>query len=106
MTLAELFMKRGAALRRTRVARSQFGDHGPALWVGKHQIAHLHRENVEIRLTRGLMREMRDELRADLRINMRQPGSDWILLYLRTPADVTRALELLRLAIRANTIRA
>jgi allantoicase len=51
------------------------------------------------------MRRMRDELRADLRINMRQPGSDWIIVYLRRTSDVERAIELLRLAIRANTIR-
>ncbi len=105
MTLAERFMRRGGALRRIRVAPSQFGDHGPALWVGTRQITHPHRENVEIRLTRRVMREMRDELRADLRINMRQPGSDWIIVYLRSPADMARALELLRLAIRANSIR-
>jgi hypothetical protein len=47
---------------------------------------------------------MRGELRADLRINMRRPGSDWIIVYLRRTSDVERAIELLRLAIRANSI--
>jgi hypothetical protein len=50
------------------------------------------------------MRRMRGELRADLRINMRRPGSDWIIVYLRRTSDVERAIELLRLAIRANSI--
>ena len=105
MTLAERFMKRGAAIRGMTTAPSQFGSHLPALWLGAQQIAHRHREDVEIRLTRGAMRRLRDELRADLRINMRQPGSDWIIVYLRRTSDVNRAIELLRLAIRANTIR-
>jgi hypothetical protein len=104
VTLAEQFMRRGAAMRGMRTAPSQFGVHLPALWLGTRQIAHRHREDVEIRLTRGVMRRMRDELRADLRINMRQPGSDWIIVYLRRMSDVDRAIELLRLATRANSI--
>jgi len=105
VTLAERFITRGAALRGMTAAPSRFGAPRRALWLGTRQIAHPRREDVEIRLTRGVMRRMRDELRADLRINMRQPGSDWIIVYLRTASDVERAIELLRLAIRANTIR-
>jgi luciferase-like monooxygenase len=105
VTPAKLFMRRGAALRGLTTAPSRFGSHRPALWHGTRQIAHPRREDVEIRLTRGLMRRMRDELRADLRINLRQQGSDWIIVYLRRTSDVDRAIELLRLAIRANTIR-
>lgn len=98
-------MRRGAALKGVTAAPSRFGFHRPALWLGARQIAHARRDDVEVRLTRGVMRRMRDELRADLRINMRQPGSDWIIVYLRRTSDVERAIELLRLAIRANTIR-
>jgi hypothetical protein len=98
-------MRRGAALRGIATAPSQFGSHGPALWLGARQVAHPRGDDVEVRLTRGVMRRMREELRADLRINMRQPGSDWVIVYLRRTSDVERAIELLRLAIRANTIR-
>jgi hypothetical protein len=97
-------MRRGATLKGMKTAPSRFGAHRLALWVGNRQIAHPHREDVEIRLTRSVMRRMRDELRADLRINMRRPGSDWIIMYLRRTSDVDRAIELLRVAIRANTI--
>jgi hypothetical protein len=103
--LVERFMTRAGALSGITTAPSRFGSHGPALWLGTRQIAHPRRGDVEVRLTRGLMRRMRDELRADLRINMRQPGSDWIIVYLRRTADVDRAIELLRLAVRAHTIR-
>jgi hypothetical protein len=106
MTLTDRFMRLGAALPGVAVRPSHFGTHGPSLWAGTRQIAHPRGQDLEIRLTRELMREMRDELRSDLRINLRQPGSDWIVVYLRRQSDVERALELLRLAIRANTIRA
>ena len=43
----------------------------------------------------------RDELRSDARIDLRGPGFDWILIRVRTAADVERALELLRHAMRA-----
>lgn len=81
---------------------SQFGTHPPALWLGRREIAHLHRGEVEIRLTRSGIRERRDELRTDLRIDLRRPGSDWVRLKLRRAEDVDRALDLLRDAIARN----
>ncbi len=52
------------------------------------------------RLRGATVRELRDELRGDARIDLRGPGFDWILVRVRTAADVERALELLRHAIR------
>jgi hypothetical protein len=45
--------------------------------------------------------ELGVELRSDARIDLRRSGSDWILVRLRREADVDRALELLRRAVRA-----
>jgi hypothetical protein len=41
-------------------------------------------------------------LRGDARIDLRRSGSDWILVRLRRSADVDRALEVVRRAIRAT----
>ena len=54
-----------------------------------------------MRLTRAVVRTLRDELRSDARIDLRGPSYDWILVRVRRGADVERALELLRHAIRA-----
>jgi hypothetical protein len=56
---------------------------------------------VDVRLTRAVVRELRDELRSDARIDLRGPGFDWVLIRVRNAADVERAIGLLRHAIRA-----
>jgi len=97
------FMARGARVRGLRVRPSRFRGRGhtDALWLGTREIAHCHNGQVDVRLTRPVVRELRDELRSDARIDLRGPGYDWILVRVRTTADVERALELLRHAIRA-----
>ncbi len=96
-------MARGARVRGLRVRPSRFRGRGhtDALWLGTREIAHCHNGQVDVRLTRPVVRELRDELRSDARIDLRGPGYDWILVRVRTTADVERALELLRHAIRA-----
>jgi hypothetical protein len=95
------FMQRGARMRGVRVRPSRFKKgHTDALWFGTREIAHCHNGQVDVRLTRAVVRELRDELRADARIDLRGPGFDWILVRVRKRADVGRAIELLRHAIR------
>ena len=95
-------MARGARLRGVRRQASRFKKgHTDALWLGTREIAHTHNGQVDVRLTRAGVRELRDELRSDARIDLRGPGFDWILIRVRNAADVDRALELLRFAIRA-----
>ena len=96
-------MARGARRRGISLRPSRFRGprHGVALWLGKREIAHCHDGQVDVRLTRAVVRELRDELRSDARIDLRGPGFDWILIRVRTVADVERALELLRHAMRA-----
>jgi len=83
-------MARGARVR--GVERRAFGT---------HEIAHTHNGQVDVRLTRAGVRDLRDELRSDARIDLRGPGFDWILIRVRNAADVKRAVELLRYAMRA-----
>ena len=96
------FMARGARLRGVAVRHSRFkkGHDSDALWIGTREIAHCHNGQADIRLTRAVVRELREELRADARIDLRGPGYDWILVRVRNAADVERAIELLRHAIR------
>ena len=97
-------MTRGAHLRGLRVRPSRFKGHAEALWLGAREIAHCHNGQVDVRLTRAVVRQLRDELRSDARIDLRGPGYDWILVRVRKAADVDRAIELLRHAIRAARI--
>jgi hypothetical protein len=104
VTALDDFMTRGARMRGVKVRQSKFKGHGEALWVGKTEVAHCHNGEVDVRLTRAGVRAMRDELRSDARINLRGPGYDWILVRVRRAADVERALELLRHAVRVTRV--
>jgi hypothetical protein len=100
----EEFMARGARMRGLRIQPSRFRGHTDALWVGPREIAHCHNGQVDLRLTRVVVRALRDELRSDARIDLRGPGFDWVLVRVRNAADVERAIELLRHAIRAARV--
>lgn len=102
MSVFDEFMERGARMRGVTVRRSKFRGHEEALWLGKVEVAHCHNDQADIRLTRAVVRALGDELRSDARIDLRRSGSDWILVKLRRTADVDRAIELLRHAIRAT----
>lgn len=101
-------MRRGARMRGVRIAPSRFkgGGHTDALWCGTREVAHCHGGQVDVRLTRQVVRALRTELRSDARVDLRGPGFDWILIRVRTAGDVDRALELLRHAIRVAKPRA
>ena len=98
-------MARGARIRGIARRPSRFKKgHTDALWFGTREIAHTHNGQVDVRLTRAVVRELREELRGDARIDLRGPGFDWILVRIRHRADVDRAIELLRHAIRAAKV--
>ncbi len=58
-------------MRGLRVRPSRFRGHTDALWLGTREIAHCHNGQVDVRLTRSVVRELRDELRSDARIDLR-----------------------------------
>lgn len=94
-------MARGARMRGLTRRASRFTKgHTDALWLGTKEIAHCHNGQVDVRLTRAGVRAIRDELASDARIDLRGPGFDWILVRVRNRADVDRALDLLRRAMR------
>ena len=96
------FMNRCADIAGAALGDGAFSP-GPAIWVGKREVAHFDGPNdVEIRLTKDLIRERRPELRSDERIELRRGSSDWIQVRLETSSDFERAFALVRDAVRAN----
>jgi hypothetical protein len=87
----------GAAL-----GESAFGS-GPAIWVGKREVAHFDGERtIDIRLTKAVIRSRRPQLKSDERVTLRPSTSDWIEVEVRSDADAEWASALIRDAIEAN----
>jgi hypothetical protein len=83
-------------------ARSQFG-HDVAFWVGRTEVAHIEGGDVfEVRLTKAVIREMREVLGAHEAVELRRGPSDWLEVVVRTRAEADFALSLLVRAIEAN----
>jgi hypothetical protein len=87
---------------------SVFSD-GPGFWAGGKQMAHIRDEGpdgslvLEVRLTRGVIRDRRVELRADPRVTLRpSTSSDWLEAFVAEPADVAWAVDLVAAAAAAH----
>jgi hypothetical protein len=91
---------------------AQLGDgaftEGEAIWCGTREVAHFHdgTGELEVRLTKAVVRERRAELNADPRIKLRKNASDWIAFTIGKQADEADALALVRLAVAANAATA
>jgi Family of unknown function (DUF5519) len=80
---------------------------GPAVWVGRREIAHFDDESTfDIRLTRRLIRARRSELIADERIRLRSGSSDWLEVEMSSPSNASFALAMVEDAIAANVLTA
>jgi hypothetical protein len=61
---------------------------GPAICVGKREVAHFDADGaLDVRLTKQVIHSRRSELEADDRISLRASGSDWLELKLDTASD-------------------
>lgn len=79
---------------------------GPALWVGKREVAHFDRaRTLDVRLTREIIRLRRDELKRDARVTFRKAASDWVEVEVATDEDIAWAQSLIRDAVVANRSR-
>ena len=91
---------------------AQIGDgvftKGPAIWSGTREVAHFHDESgeLEVRLTKPVVRARRADLKSDPRVTLRRSASDWVSFAIAVPADEDDALELVRVAIDANALTA
>jgi hypothetical protein len=73
-------------------------------WVDGREIAHFESDDMlDLRLTRSVIREHRDTLKADPRVQLRG-GSDWVTVQVRQE-DERFVAQLIRRAIDANRRR-
>jgi hypothetical protein len=81
--------------------KSRFGPE-VAFFIAGREFGHVHRDGeIDLRLTRSVIAERRDELESDARIAMRR-GSHWLAVTYTSRADVRFALQLARSAWEAN----
>jgi hypothetical protein len=91
-----------------QIEGAQIGDgvftEGQAIWCGTREVAHFHdgTGELEVRLTKAVVRERRAELQADPRVTLRKNASDWIAFAIAKQADENDALDLVRAAVAAN----
>ena len=97
----DILKERILSLPGVRQGGSRFGR-GAAYLIGGREIAHRHgRLELDLRLTRGLIRERRDQLSDDRRVAFRPGASDWLTITLRDLNDVGFAFALFEAAWRA-----
>ncbi len=76
---------------------------GPALWVGRREIAHFDDERtLDVRLTKAVIRQRRDEFESDERIALRRNASDWLEVSIGSADDAEWARRVVRDAVEAN----
>jgi hypothetical protein len=81
---------------------SMFG-HGTAYWVNREEIAHFEGvSEIDIRLTRDVIRERRAALKSDDRVLLRPSGADWITVHFETGDDLDFVASLVELAAQAH----
>jgi hypothetical protein len=74
-----------------------------AYWVHGKEIAHFEDADLlEIRLTRGVIRHQRQELRGDPRVDLRYSGSDWVTVRFSLPEDRDFVIGLVERAAEAH----
>jgi hypothetical protein len=95
------FLERCAALDGAALGEGAFAD-GPAVWVGTREVAHFHEAELEVRLTKRVIRERRAEFTADERITLRRNVSDWLTVRVASAADRECASSLVEAAVEAN----
>lgn len=80
---------------------SMFTD-GLALWVNGKEIAHLHHDHLEVRLTRSVIRA-RPDLTEPPFVSRRTPSSDWVIIELEATESQDLALAAVSAAAYAHS---
>lgn len=62
---------------------------GPAVWVGKREVAHFDGEHtLDVRLTKEVIRSRRAQLKDDERVSLRPHSSEWLHVQVQCDADI------------------
>lgn len=87
----------------TQRGESMFSS-GPALWVNGKEILHPDAPGrFDVRLTRGVIRELRDRLAHDARVHLRRSiSADWVEVEVQRAEDEIFLRELVELAVQAH----
>jgi hypothetical protein len=97
--LEELLVQRPGLARRP----SRYGDHR-SYFVGTREIAHFHGDGrMDVRLTSELIRDLKKRGVLDPRVSTRGPAAQWATVPLEDEADIDLALEMVDLAMQANS---
>jgi hypothetical protein len=81
---------------------SMFKD-GKGFWVNGKEIAHFEGdEGIDIRLTRAVIRDLRNEFRLDDRLRLRPRSSDWVTVSVASVGDIAFAVALVERAAAAH----
>jgi hypothetical protein len=76
---------------------------GPALWVGTREVAHFDSDStLDVRLTKSVIRDRREEFKRDDRVSLRRNTSDWLELTIDSDADLAWARDVVLDAVAAN----
>ncbi len=76
---------------------------GPALWVGKREVAHFDSERtLDVRLTKSVIRRRREELKGEDRVSLRRGTSDWLEITIESDEDLGWATGVVLDAVAAN----
>lgn len=99
----EAFLEQcGESCEGTAVGEGAF-EPGPALWLGKRDIAHFDDERtLDVRLTKAEIRRRRVELEQDERVTLRPKASDWVELTIASEDDAEWAAGIVFAAVDAN----
>jgi hypothetical protein len=96
------FMNQCADIAGAALGEGAFAP-GPAIWVGKREIAHFDSAyEVDIRLTKDAIRKRRPALKNDKRVDLRPGTSEWIRVRVTSASEIEHALGLVRDAVIAN----
>ena len=84
------------------IGEGAFGP-GPALWVGRREIAHFDDERtLDVRLTKAVIRARREQLKSDERVALRRGSSDWVEISIGSDDDAEWARGIMADAVVAN----
>ena len=97
--LEELLVQKSGLLRKL----SRFGDHH-SYFVGSREIAHFHGDGrMDVRLTSQLIRDLQKKGVLDRRVLTRGPTANWATVPLSDEDDLDLAVEMVDLAMQANS---
>jgi hypothetical protein len=96
------FMQRCAAIEGAALGEGAFSP-GPAIWVGKREVAHFDGAHaLDVRLTKAVIQGRRAQLKDDDRVSLRRSSSDWLEVRLSSDSDAAFAFALVDEAVAAN----